>query len=48
MTTSRRSFLQLGAAAALAAPTLVPSAWAAQDIKLGSLLDLSGNFDAYG
>ncbi|RYX97897.1 MAG: urea ABC transporter [Bradyrhizobiaceae bacterium] len=27
---------------------MVPSAWAAQDIKLGSLLDLSGNFDAYG
>ena len=47
MTTTRRDLLikgsMLSAAAALAHP-----AWAAEPIKLGSLLDTSGNFDAYG
>lgn len=47
MTPSRRTIVQL-AAAMLAAPGLFSKAFAAQDIKLGSLLDLSGNFDAYG
>lgn len=47
MTTSRRTFLQFGAAA-LATSGIAGRALAAQEIKLGSLLDLSGNFDAYG
>ena len=36
------------AAATLMAAQFSPAAWAADDIKLGSLLDTSGNFDAYG
>lgn len=45
---SRRAFLAQGsaAAAALALPALARAQ--AQPIKLGSLLDTSGNFDAYG
>lgn len=45
--TSRRRFIHLGAAM-LAAPALIRPVHAAQDIRLGSLLDLSGNFDALG
>jgi branched-chain amino acid transport system substrate-binding protein len=47
MQPSRRSFIRHGAAV-LAASALWRPALAAQDIRLGSLLDLSGNFDAYG
>lgn len=47
MTLSRRNFVRMGATMA-AAPALINTSYAAQDIKLGSLLDLSGNFDAYG
>lgn len=47
MQPQRRRFLRLGTAL-LAAPCTAMPALAAQDIRLGSLLDLSGNFDAYG
>jgi ABC-type dipeptide/oligopeptide/nickel transport system ATPase component len=43
----RRKALAI-AAATLMAAQFSPAAWAADDIKLGSLLDTSGNFDAYG
>lgn len=46
-TPSRRAFIRFGSAL-VAAPALARPAFAAQDIRLGSLLDLSGNFDAYG
>ena len=47
MNTNRRTVLThaTGIAAVLAAP---PLAFAAEPIKVGSLLDTSGNFDAYG
>jgi urea transport system substrate-binding protein len=47
MNIARRTLLATGAsaAAALSLPSLVR---AAEPIKLGSLLDTSGNFDAYG
>ena len=51
MSINRRTFLTAGSALALgglAAPALVGSARAADKIKLGSLLDTSGLFDAYG
>jgi branched-chain amino acid transport system substrate-binding protein len=47
MTVPRRSFLARGAMLALSSQ-LPLAALAADDIKLGSLLDTSGNFDAYG
>jgi len=47
MTIRRRSILAQGAALAIGLP-LSMSARAADDIRLGSLLDTSGNFDAYG
>ena len=43
----RRKALAI-AVATLMAAQFSPTAWAADDIKLGSLLDTSGNFDAYG
>lgn len=51
MTIDRRTFLTAGSAvtlAAMAAPALVGRAMAADKIRLGSLLDASGLFDAYG
>ncbi len=51
MTINRRTFLSAGSAMALgslAMPALVGKAMAADKIKLGSLLDTSGLFDAYG
>jgi branched-chain amino acid transport system substrate-binding protein len=51
MSINRRTFLAAGSAAALgslSAPALVGRANAADKIKLGSLLDVSGLFDAYG
>lgn len=51
MTINRRTFLAAGSAAALgsfAMPALVGRARAADKIRLGSLLDTSGLFDAYG
>lgn len=51
MTINRRTFLSAGSAVALgsvAMPALVGKAMAADKIKLGSLLDTSGLFDAYG
>jgi branched-chain amino acid transport system substrate-binding protein len=51
MTINRRTFLAAGSTAAfgaLAMPALVGKAAAADKIKLGSLLDTSGLFDAYG
>jgi branched-chain amino acid transport system substrate-binding protein len=51
MTINRRTFLAAGSTAALGAlamPALVGKAAAADKIKLGSLLDTSGLFDAYG
>ncbi len=51
MTISRRTFLAAGSAAALgsvAMPAIVGKAFGADKIKLGSLLDTSGIFDAYG
>ena len=49
MTIRRREFLA-GSAAVAAASVLptIPAAWGAQPIKLGSILDTSGIFDAYG
>ena len=47
MTLNRRMFL--GASAALAGTTMMPALGrAASPIKFGSILDSSGNFDAYG
>lgn len=51
MTLNRRTFLSTGstlALGALAMPALIGKAAAADTIKLGSLLDTSGLFDAYG
>jgi branched-chain amino acid transport system substrate-binding protein len=51
MTIDRRTFLAAGSVAALgslAMPGLIGRAAAADKIKLGSLLDTSGLFDAYG
>jgi branched-chain amino acid transport system substrate-binding protein len=51
MSINRRTFLAAGSAVALgslSAPALVGKANAADKIKLGSLLDVSGLFDAYG
>lgn len=51
MTINRRAFLSTGSAIALgtlAMPALVGRTLAADAIKLGSLLDTSGLFDAYG
>ncbi len=51
MTINRRTFLSASSALALgslAMPALVGKALAADKIKLGSLLDTSGLFDAYG
>jgi len=51
MTINRRTLLSAGSAFALgslAMPALVGKALAADKIKLGSLLDTSGLFDAYG
>lgn len=51
MTINRRAFLSTSSAFALgslAMPALVGKALAADKIKLGSLLDTSGLFDAYG
>lgn len=51
MTINRRRFLSTGSVLALgtlAAPSLIGRAMAADKIKLGSLLDTSGLFDAYG
>lgn len=51
MTISRRTFLSTGSAltlGALAAPSIIGKALAADKIKLGSLIDTSGLFDAYG
>ncbi|MFZ2103355.1 MAG: ABC transporter substrate-binding protein [Oricola sp.] len=51
MTINRRTFLSAGSALALgtiAMPALIGRAMAADKIKLGSLLDTSGLFDAYG
>ncbi|WP_439587926.1 urea ABC transporter substrate-binding protein [Hydrogenophaga sp.] len=47
MTATRRDLLIKGSLLSAAA-ALGPRAWAADPIKLGSLLDTSGNFDAYG
>lgn len=47
MTIRRRSILAQGAVLALSVPLSI-TARAADDILLGSLLDTSGNFDAYG
>lgn len=47
MLSHRRRFLRIGSTL-LATPAFTLPAFAAQDIRLGSLLDLSGNFDAYG
>jgi ABC-type branched-subunit amino acid transport system substrate-binding protein len=41
------AFLRIGSAV-LAAPAIALPAFAAQDIRLGSLLDLTDEFDAYG
>ena len=47
MTLNRRSFV--ASTAAVASATMLPNAvFAADSIKLGSILDTSGNFDAYG
>ncbi len=46
MNISRRTFAKFGAAGLTS--SAIGKAFAAQDIKIGSLLDLSGNFDAYG
>ena len=51
MTIDRRTFLAAGSATmlgSLAMPAIVGSARAADTLKLGSLLDTSGIFDAYG
>lgn len=51
MAFDRREFLKGGSAlalGALAAPALIGRAGAAEPIKLGSVLDTSGIFDAYG
>lgn len=47
MTISRRDILIKGSMLSAAAAT-APFAWGAEPIKLGSLLDTSGNFDGYG
>ncbi|HZP93411.1 MAG TPA: ABC transporter substrate-binding protein [Burkholderiales bacterium] len=47
MAITRRDFLTAAGAAALAG-NLPATAWAARDIKLGSVLDNSGNLDIYG
>ena len=51
MTIDRRTFLAAGSATmlgSLAMPTIVGRALAADTLKIGSLLDTSGIFDAYG
>ncbi|NMM43064.1 transporter substrate-binding protein [Rhodospirillaceae bacterium KN72] len=51
MTMNRRKFLSTGSAialGALAAPAIARTGFAADTIKIGSLLDTSGLFDAYG
>jgi branched-chain amino acid transport system substrate-binding protein len=45
---TRRSLVSLAAATLASTALLSPLAHAADDIKLGSVLDTSGNFDAYG
>lgn len=48
MTIDRRTVLKAAAFGALASPAIVRSAFAAEPIKLGTLFDISGIFDAYG
>lgn len=47
MTMTRRDILAKGSTLT-AATAMAPFAWGADPIKLGSLLDTSGNFDGYG